>query len=105
MWEEMNTESNTRWLDDLKSITFARDTFAMKGGARGVAEDSQGRICATYAICQTERTYDHVRLVHIVNIVSREMFGKSLIRVNDTLGIEAVLQVFDKTIAHLAEQA
>ena len=92
-------------LNDLTRIISARDIFVEKGGAQGSAIDSHGRICAATAVCSVtlDRVENHLRLMSILNATSQELFGCLLVRTNDVLGTEAVLQVFDKTIAYLEE--
>jgi hypothetical protein len=78
--------------------------------------EGRTRHCAMGAVIECATTMDNPRLIHdannLLNEVSFELFPGlivsdqfgSIVRVNDDLGHEAVMQVFEKAIVRAQEQ-
>ena len=86
-------------MSKIEKAQLIRKIFSEKGGARFSWNDDVGRICATEALYQARA----LALQGEIDIIATAMFGREIMWVNDELGKEEVLQVFDKYIARLEE--
>lgn len=92
----------------LNKIKEAREYFSQHGGAKGIYWDN-GLVCAYGAIRKTNNiSYSLLGpglippiQVEILEVSSKELFGKMLVDVNDEMGEQAVLDVFDLAIKKL----
>jgi hypothetical protein len=85
----------------------AQELFQQKGGAIGVTEDFEGKLCAIGALyrCTSfspERNRMHAR--NILNGVAKKTYGKLLVEVNDQLGKDAVNHCYELAVKRAHEE-
>lgn len=101
-------------LSAIEVLEQARDIFQHHGGAQGIIQDERGRVCAVGAIAELSSRSNHWNNIAAINArfvldrSARTLFADALehfigiIEVNDELGSQAVLDVYDHAIKTLS---
>lgn len=96
-------------LSAIEVLEQARAIFQNHGGAQGVYRDGQGRVCAMGALeelIQHSSSWNMIADLNARNLLNKsahELFDfADAVAVNDTLGYQAVLEVYDHAIKTLS---
>lgn len=83
-----------------KNLIHARELIAdKKNWCQGHGGEYRGRVCAVVAVHSTKTDPASGEVAcEMLRDASMELFGKTTINVNDTLGHAAVMQVYDRAI-------
>lgn len=92
-------------ISDLEILEKAREYFIEHGGAIGEFRNENKKICATEAVIyfiRREKIWG-MEILSKLNQSSIELFGRGIIYVNDKIGIQAVIDVYDHCIKNMKE--
>lgn len=100
---ELDTTYSSRM--SLQVLESAREYFIRHGGAQGMPTNTRGQVCAGQAVVEIVGygAFGDKPFLALSD-AAYDLFGTSIIQVNDKLGKKAALECYDYAIKQLKEE-